>query len=60
VLRNKEILNVLVNEVNPIVEKAAEQMGIQTIYIYSILVNRSELFPDGLHPNADGAKIIAE
>jgi lysophospholipase L1-like esterase len=35
-------------------------MGIQTIDIFSALNNHSELFPDSLHPNAAGAKIIAQ
>lgn len=52
--------NVLANEVIPIIDRVAEKMGIQTIDIFSALTNHPELFPDGLHPNADGAKIIAE
>jgi len=51
---------VIVNEVIPIIEKVAEKRGVQTIDVFSALTNHGDLFPDGVHPNAFGAKIIAE
>jgi len=51
---------ILVYEVIPIIERVAEKRGVQTIDIFSALENHEEFFSDGVHPNAFGAKIIAE
>jgi lysophospholipase L1-like esterase len=52
--------NVLVDQLFPIIEKVAKKTNVKTIDIYSTLVNKPELFVDGLHPNAEGAGIIAK
>jgi len=51
---------VIVNELLPIIEKVAEKTGVQTIDVFSALEDHEEFFPDGVHPNANGSKIIAE
>ena len=51
---------ILVHEILPIIERVAEKRGVLIIDIFSSLENHEELFPDGVHPNAFGAKIIAE
>ena len=51
---------ILVAEVIPIIERVAEKTGVQTIDVFSALTNHGEFFPDGVHPNANGSKIIAE
>lgn len=52
--------SVLENEVLPIIERVAKKTGVETIDVFTALSNRENLFPDGLHPNAEGAGIIAE
>lgn len=46
--------------VAPLVRQAAREAGIQTIDLYSVLDGKADLFPDKLHPNDEGAKILAE
>jgi len=43
----------------PRVEQVAKELHLPTIDIYGALVIRPELFPDGVHPNNEGAQIIA-
>ena len=52
--------SVMENEVILIVQRVAEKLNIQTIDIFTALTNHAELFPDGLHPNKDGATVIAK
>ena len=47
-------------EVIPRIQQVANTIGLPTIDVYSPLVNHPEYFPDGVHPNDDGAKIIAD
>ncbi|MGJ8650337.1 MAG: GDSL-type esterase/lipase family protein [Opitutaceae bacterium] len=51
---------VLVNDVMPLVTEVARQAGVEVIDLYTALSAREELFPDGIHPNADGAGVIAK
>lgn len=51
---------VLSGSVLPIIERVAAKTGVQTIDIFGALSNHAEMFPDGLHPNAEGAAVIAE
>jgi lysophospholipase L1-like esterase len=43
----------------PNIEKVAEQTNLPIIDVYSALANSSNFFPDGVHPNAEGAQLIA-
>jgi lysophospholipase L1-like esterase len=52
--------SVLENEVLPIIERVAEKTGVGTVDVFAALSGKGDLFPDGLHPNAEGAAIIAE
>lgn len=47
-------------EVIPMVHKVAEQAGVKVIDINSALSKQKELFPDGVHPNAEGAGELAK
>lgn len=47
------------DEVRPLVDVVAEQGGVEVIDLYSVLSDHAELFPDGVHPNAEGAQLIA-
>lgn len=42
------------------IRAVAKARGIEIINMYSALKGRKELFPDNLHPNAEGARIMAE
>ena len=49
----------LVGGVIPQIEKVANNLSLPTVNVYSALTNCSEYFGDGVHPNAEGANIIA-
>lgn len=51
---------VVKGEVIPILQQVAKDMKLPTIDLYTALTGRPELFPDKIHPNAAGAKVIAE
>jgi lysophospholipase L1-like esterase len=44
----------------PNIEKAANQTNLPVINVYSALANHPDFFPDGVHPNSEGAKLIAK
>ncbi len=46
-------------EVVPRIHQVAENKDLPVIDVYTPLVNHPEYFPDGVHPNEEGAKIIA-
>jgi acyl-CoA thioesterase I len=48
------------NRVLPGIQTVAAQTGATLIDANTPLQNKADLFPDGVHPDADGAKIIAE
>ncbi len=44
-----------------LIRSVAREMGLEVVDLYTLTVGRRELFgPDGLHPNAGGAKMIAD
>jgi lysophospholipase L1-like esterase len=47
-------------EVIPIAEAVAKAKGLTVIDVYSALKPHLNLIPDGVHPNAEGAKILAK
>lgn len=46
-------------EIQQAIERVALRNGLETLDIYTPLHCRPDLFPDNLHPNADGARILA-
>lgn len=52
--------NARVGKINKAIEKVAELEGVETVDMESPLKGHPEWFPDHLHPNADGARTIAE
>lgn len=50
---------VLTNEVVPAVKQVAEENDCEIIDVNSATKNMAQLFPDKVHPNEEGAKIIA-
>lgn len=50
----------LIQGVIPRIEQVANATGLLLINVYTPLLNHSEDFPDGVHPNNTGAQVIAE
>lgn len=52
--------NVVKAEVVPLVKEVSEKTKLPVIDLYAALSDQAKCFPDGVHPNADGAKLMAE
>jgi acyl-CoA thioesterase-1 len=52
--------HIIKNEIIPLINQVAEETGIKIIDLYKALSYKKELFPDTVHPNAEGAELIAE
>ena len=50
----------LVNEMMPMLHRLIESEGVDFVDLYSALKPYPEYFPDFIHPNAAGAKVMAE
>ena len=50
---------ILENEVIPLIKQTANDLGLPLIDVHTPLVNHPEDFRDGVHPNSQGAEIIA-
>jgi len=50
----------IVHTLLPKIKKVSQENNVPLINIYDVLTNKKSLFPDTLHPNKDGAKIIAD
>jgi acyl-CoA thioesterase I len=50
---------VVENEVLPLVKQTAENLNLTLIDIHTPLLGHPEYFKDGVHPNSDGANVIA-
>jgi hypothetical protein len=51
---------VIKDEIIPMIDQIAELRDVEVIDLYTSLINASSMFPDGIHPNAGGAKLMAE
>jgi lysophospholipase L1-like esterase len=49
----------LTSTIFPQIDELTTQMNLPTMNMYSVLENHSEYFFDGVHPNTDGANLIA-
>ncbi len=52
--------SVIENEMLPKINEIAKDTGVKIIPLFQALSNKSALFPDGIHPNKEGARLIAE
>ena len=52
--------SIIVHGVIPIIEKIAKKEKLTVIDLYSALSTKSDLFPDLIHPNAEGAGLMAK
>jgi lysophospholipase L1-like esterase len=48
------------NEQLPLLDEVAKAKNATIIDLYKALDGKKEMFPDKVHPNADGAKVMAE
>jgi lysophospholipase L1-like esterase len=51
--------NTIHHEIIPLVQRVAAESGVDTIDIYDAFANRKDLFPDTVHPNEVGARLLA-
>ncbi len=49
----------LTQKIIPMVRQVAYETGCEVVNLYNLLIDSSELIPDNVHPNAEGAGIIA-
>jgi lysophospholipase L1-like esterase len=49
----------LANDVLPQIDTLAQQMNVPTVDVYNAFGNHSDYFMDGVHPDVDGASLIA-
>ncbi len=58
---NFSITNEIIrDEIIPLIDEIADQRDVRVIDLYTPLLGASDLFPDGIHPNAEGAGLMAE
>lgn len=51
---------VIRDEILPLIDEIASRRNVPVIDLYSALLNHGNLFPDGIHPDAKGAGIMAQ
>lgn len=51
---------VVKDKILPMVRQVAYDTGCEVINLYNLMIESQELIPDKVHPNADGASIIAK
>jgi acyl-CoA thioesterase I len=51
--------SIVKDEIIPSIYKVAKSEGIKVIDLYTPMIGKGDLAPDGIHPNAAGAAIIA-
>ncbi len=51
--------SVIENEILPKIDAIAKDTGVKIIPLFQALSNKPALFPDGIHPNIEGARLIA-
>lgn len=52
--------SVITRQVIPRIDSSGNILSVPVIDLYKPLSNQTQHFPDGIHPNADGARIIAQ
>lgn len=51
---------VIHDEILPLLDQIAREKNVPVIDLYTALTGRGDLFPDGIHPNAEGAGLMAQ
>ncbi len=50
---------VIAGEVMPMIDRIAREKGVSVIDVHAVLEGRGDLFPDAIHPGAEGAGVMA-
>ena len=50
----------IVNYVNPFIVEAARQRGIEVLDMHPVIADHADLVPDLIHPNDEGARMMAQ
>jgi acyl-CoA thioesterase-1 len=51
---------IITEEIIPLIDEIADKTGVPIIDLYSALSDKAEMFPDKIHPNTEGAGLMAE
>jgi acyl-CoA thioesterase-1 len=51
---------VIHDEILPLIDQISHEKNVPVIDLYTALLNYGSLFPDGIHPNAEGAGLMAQ
>ncbi len=51
---------VIKDEIIPMIDEIAQLRDVEVIDLFTSMLGTSSMFPDGIHPNADGARLMAE
>jgi len=51
---------IIQNEMLPLIEAIAKKTKVKVIDLYTPMIGKNALAPDGIHPNADGTAILAQ
>ena len=51
---------IIKNEIQLITQEVAEERDIEYLNLYALFEDKQELLPDGVHPSAEGNKLLAE
>ena len=51
---------VIKDEIIPMIDQIAQLRDVEVIDLYTPMLDTSSMFPDGIHPNADGAGLMAK
>ncbi len=51
---------VILDEIIPFIDQIAQKRNVRIIDLYTALSGASDFFPDGIHPNGQGAEMMAE
>jgi len=51
---------VIHDEILPLIDQISKEKSVPVIDLYTPLVGAGHMFPDSIHPNAEGAKLMAE
>lgn len=51
---------VVSGEIMPLIRQVTKELNVPVIDLHASLSNHPEFFPDGIHPNAAGARVIAQ
>ena len=52
--------SIIVHGVDPVVKKLAEEYRAIVVNYYDPLLDKEDVFPDKIHPNAEGAELMGD